>query len=104
MSDELKESTVVQALLRPPLFFGAPRWVLTGELALLAGVWLNGGPSLATIALTVMICGGVHPIVALKCRNNPHAVDMFIAYVRRPVLYSNREMPGARKLVPIRTR
>lgn len=104
MSDELRETTVVKALLRPPTFFGAPRWVLTVELAVVMGMWFGAGVVPASFVLTAVVFGLVHPVVALKCRPNPYAVDMFIAYVRRPVVYSNREMAGARSLSPIRTR
>ncbi|MDB4948560.1 MAG: hypothetical protein JWM27_1209 [Gemmatimonadetes bacterium] len=93
--DEMRETRVVQALLRPPLFFGVPRWWLSVELAVVVCAWMGAPMHWSSLVLTVLVFVLVHPLVAWKSRDNPWAVEMFVGYLRRPVLYSNRDMLAA---------
>jgi type IV secretory pathway VirB3-like protein len=99
----LRETTVVQALLRPPLFFGVPRWFLTVELVIVVCAWMGAQIHWSSAMVTVLVFVFVHPVVAWKSRENPWAVAMFLAYVRRPVLYSNRQLARGPSLRPYRT-
>lgn len=93
--EPLRETTVVQALLRPPLFFGVPRWFLSVELSLVVCTWMGAQIHWSSLVVTGVVFLLVHPFVAWKSRANPWAVAMFLAYLRRPVLYSNRQMRSA---------
>lgn len=90
--EPLRETTVVQALLRPPLFFGVPRWLLSVELVIVVCAWMGAQLHWSSFLVTGVVFFLVHPFAAWKSRDNPWAVAMFIAYVKRPVLYSNRQM------------
>ncbi|MBB4636024.1 VirB3 family type IV secretion system protein [Longimicrobium terrae] len=92
--ENLKESSVVQALLRPPLFLGVPRWFLSVELVLIVCAWMGAGMHWSSWVVTGVVFLLLHPFVAWKSRDNPWAVAMFISYIRRPVLYGNRQMLG----------
>lgn len=96
--EPLKETAVIQALLKPPLFFGVPRWFVTMELVLVVSSWIGARLHWSSVLLTVVVFLVVHPFVAWKSRENPWAVSMFITYMRRPVLYSNRPMLRAKPL------
>jgi type IV secretory pathway VirB3-like protein len=100
--EPLRESTVVQALLRPPLFFGVPRWFLSVELVMVVCAWMGAQIHWSSFLLTAVVFFLVHPFVAWKSRDNPWAVAMFLTYVRRPVLYSNRQMLDSRALRRVR--
>ena len=100
--EPLRETTVVQALLRPPLFFGVPRWFLSAELVVVVCAWMGAQIHWSSILLTAVLFLLVHPFVAWKSRENPWAVTMVIAYLRRPVLYSNRQMLAAPVRRPFR--
>lgn len=93
--EPLRETTVVQALLKPPLFFGVPRWFLSLELVLVVCTWMGAQIHWSSFVVTAVVFLLVHPFVAWKSRDNPWAVAMFLAYLRRPVLYSNRQMLAA---------
>ena len=56
--------------------------------------WMGAQVHWSSFVVTTVIFVLVHPFVAWKSRENPWAVAMFVAYVRRPVLYSNRAMLG----------
>jgi type IV secretory pathway TrbD component len=101
--EPLRESTVVQALLRPPLFFGVPRWFLSIELAVVVCVGMGAQIHWSSALVGAVVFLLVHPFVAWKSRENPWAVAMFLAYLRRPVLYSNRQMRSAPVGRPFRT-
>ena len=101
--EPLRETTVVRALLRPPLFFGVPRWFLSAELAVVVCAWMGAHLHWSSVALTVVVFLLVHPFVAWKSRDNPWVVAMFLAYLRRPGLYSNRLMLAAAPRRPFRT-
>lgn len=101
--EPLKETTVVQALLRPPLFFGVPRWFLSVELVVVVCAWMGAQIHWSSLLLTTVVFLLVHPFVAWKSRDNPWAVAMFVAYLRRPVLYSNRQMLAAVPRRPYRS-
>ncbi|HKP76110.1 MAG TPA: VirB3 family type IV secretion system protein [Longimicrobiaceae bacterium] len=101
--EALRETTVVQALLRPPLFFGVPRWFLSVELVVVACAWMGAQVHWSSFVVTTVVFILVHPVVAWKSRENPWAVAMFLAYLRRPVLYSNRAMLRAPARRPFRT-
>lgn len=100
--DGPRESTVVQALLRPPLFLGVPRVFLTMEMAILAFVWFGARFHWISVLVTAVFVL-LHPVVAWKCRENPWAVDMFRGYILRPVTYSNRTMLRAAPRRPSRS-
>lgn len=101
--EPLRETAVVQALLRPPLFFGVPRWFLSVELVVVVCAWMGAQVHWSSILVTIVVFVLVHPVVAWKSRENPWAVAMFLAYLRRPVLYSNRAMLGSPVRPPSRT-
>lgn len=100
--EPLRESAVVQALLRPPLFFGVPRWFLSLELVVVVCAWMGAQLHWSSILLTAVVFLLVHPLAAWKSRGNPWAVAMLVAYLRRPVLYGNRQMLAARPRRPFR--
>lgn len=100
---ELKEIRIVQAVLRPPLFFGVPRWFLAVEMAVVACAWTGAPFHWSSILLAGLVFLLVHPLAAWKSRDNPWAIEMFVSYLRRPVLYSNRELVSAPACRPYRT-
>ena len=93
--EPLKETTVVQALLRPPLYFGVPRWFLSVELVVVTCGWMGAQLHWSSFLLTGVVFLLVHPFAAWKSRENPWALLMFVGYMRRPVLYGNRQMVRA---------
>jgi type IV secretory pathway VirB3-like protein len=101
--EPLRETTVVQALLRPPLYFGVPRWFLSVELIVVVCPWMGAQIHWSSFLVTAVVFLGVHPIVAWKSRDNPWVVEMTVAYLRRPVLFSNRQMRAAPLLRPFRS-
>lgn len=93
--EPLRNSTVIQALVTRPLFFGVPRWFLSLELALVACAWMGAQVHWSSVVLTVVVFLMVHPTVAWKSRSNPWVLEMGLAYLRRPVLYAGRPLLAA---------
>lgn len=87
---------MVPALLKPPLTAGAPRWYVAIELGVIAVLWFGlGVMHPATIILIVVLLFGIHPQITKRCREDPWALDIFLAYLRRPVVYDSSPALGA---------
>lgn len=81
--ENLKESSVVQALLRPPLFLGVPRWFLSVELVLIVCAWMGAGMHWSSWVVTGVVFLFLHPFVAWKSRDNPWTVVTTVRLISR---------------------
>jgi type IV secretory pathway TrbD component len=80
----LEQTPIHAALYRRPLYFGVPRDLLFMEAAALALVVVLGWPSWKLIVpLSLVVCG-VHPRLAMICRDDPRRIDVFLRALNFP--------------------
>jgi type IV secretory pathway TrbD component len=83
------------ALIAPILIAGVERRFAILEGALLAVLLLGVGPQLLTIALSLLLAFGVHPLLRAAAKRDPQAFDLYIRSLRFQSFYPAQAHPLA---------